>query len=60
MTPRFRIEATKEIVLIKPNGVMEFRGDSGFETTAPITFSSETAALEYAKNRGWKEVPLAV
>lgn len=56
MTPSFFIEATGETVLIKPNGTMEFRGANGFSTNDPIPFESESQALAFARDKGWKEI----
>lgn len=58
MTPRFFIEATGEVVIPLPTGVLQFWKDD--HLVNEITLSSETAAIEYAKHRGWKEIPLAV
>jgi hypothetical protein len=56
----FTIPETGEVVLVKPDGRMEFRNSAGFESCNSITFSSESAAVQYAKARGWKEVPAQI
>lgn len=37
-----------------PNGVLQFWRDD--RLINEITFSGETAAVEYAKTKGWKEI----
>ncbi len=56
--PSFYIEKTEEIVLINPNGVMEFWKNNRMVNSIP--HASETAAINYAKERGWKDTLEAI
>lgn len=56
--PSFLTGVGDEIALVKPSGVIEFW--QGFKKVNEVTFSSEAGALNFAKSKGWKEVPLAV
>lgn len=59
MSPSFYIESTHELVLVKPNGTMEFYSEDGMINES-ITFPSESAAVIFAQGKGWREVPLAI
>ncbi len=55
------VPETGEVAIPKPNGTLEFWLDGKpLQTSPAITFSSETAAIEFAKMRGWKEILPAV
>lgn len=60
MNDRFYIEETREIVMIKPNGTMEFYGEGGLQTSAPISFSGVSEAQAFAEGKGWKAVVAGV
>lgn len=54
MNDRFYIEETKETVLIKPNGTMEFYGEESLQSSPSIQFSGVPAAQAFAEGKGWK------
>lgn len=54
MSDRFYIEETREIVLVKPNGTMEFYGKEGLQSSPPLTFSGLSSAQAFAEGKGWK------
>lgn len=58
MSPAFKIKETGEMVLVKPNGVMEFYKDGLMENS--LTLESESTALAFARSKGWKEVTGAI
>jgi hypothetical protein len=57
--PSFLTNVPGEMVLVKPNGSMQFWNGTK-QTQAPIKFESEATAIAFAREKGWREVPLAV
>lgn len=60
MSDRFYIEETRELVMVKPNGTMEFYGEEGLQSSAPLSFSGFSEAAAFAEGKGWKPLVAGV